>query len=119
MPITPTLINLINIWPVVILIDKRNDKVRGRISFLIDSIKFNNGTNHIGLLPGVNEEKKIKGHLIINDTIINSHKITDITNIDIIWVVKPNTYGINPQKLNNNILINKTIITDLYKLNNH
>ena len=92
-------IRLKNTCPVVILIPKRNERVTGRINFLISSTKLKNPPNTKGLPNGTKWPKKLKTLFSKDENFIKRKKHKEKNTIKNKWEVKLKMNGTKPKRL--------------------
>ena len=88
-------INIITMWPALMLAARRKDKVIGRTVILEDSIKTRNGLSQEGAPPGSSMARNFMGAERREERIRLSHKVRPNENVKIRWLDELKTYGVN------------------------
>lgn len=96
-------------WPAIILAASRTERVSGRITLLIISIRTINGIRTGGVPSGTRCASMEAGDFSVPISMCPTHRGIAIPMVKIMWLEEVNTYGISPKALFSIIKINREI----------
>lgn len=80
-------INIITMWPALILAARRNERVIDRTDTLVDSTRTKNGFSHEGAPPGRSIAMNFMGKERIEDKMRLSHRVHPNEKVNRRWLV--------------------------------